>query len=503
MGTFANYVGTINIPEDKKQEFNENMIKLLGFGGMMQFDQVSLYGKKIDLIHPVEFNEEGECWFHYNYFEDDAWETAVFYSDGNILRTDKIGSDEFCDVICAAYFLTEVYSDSYGYVDLNGDIVNLPCCVQWINFILDKDFSLSKRFDLWEYYERYCIAKIENGYRTSELDPNIVFDIVPKGFEAYMGGAELADIMYIIYGTDTGMEDVKEGSYVAEILQIKNMLKEYYENHPENGYDEVKALLKIPRAEREQIKGTDYDDLAKLSLRIPARVFIYLSAELLGLDFWDEWINIYHSTYKDEEMISYVSKGIDEKRRKVRYGSLGKIKTSEFLKNDGPFTFWRTPDELKYKDNYYISDDDLMYWWDGSDKYELSDKMLEKIEKWKQIYQEILVGITKENANEFEMLKQLMSDLHEANGFYKRIYAFNSMFYEFLEHAKNPNYIAAVKLFEKVIEDNKTAGKIIEKVGVNWDTSSKNIKCNEGRINIKRFLSLMANQELRKIYFGF
>ena len=33
--------------------------------------------------------------------------------------------------------------------------------------------------------------------------------------------------------------------------------------------------------------------------------------------------------------------------------------------------------------------------------------------------------------------------------------------------------------------------------------TTKNLKCNRGRMEIKRIISVMANKELRKKYFGF
>ena len=36
-----------------------------------------------------------------------------------------------------------------------------------------------------------------------------------------------------------------------------------------------------------------------------------------------------------------------------------------------------------------------------------------------------------------------------------------------------------------------------------WCILSKNLKCNRGRMEIKRIIGVMANKELRKKYFGF
>ena len=63
MGTFCDYNGNMAIPDEFKDEFNENMIKILQRGGMMQFENVHMYGKEIHLIRPVECDEEGKAYF--------------------------------------------------------------------------------------------------------------------------------------------------------------------------------------------------------------------------------------------------------------------------------------------------------------------------------------------------------------------------------------------------------------------------------------------------------
>ncbi|MEE1038001.1 MAG: hypothetical protein U0K95_02455 [Eubacterium sp.] len=503
MGTFAYYSGTVCIPEDKKQDFNENMLKLLQLGGMMQFDTVSLYNKKINLITPVELDKDGKCAFHFNYFEDDRWETAGFDCNTNVLWSGKIGSNEFNYVMCAGYILTELYSNDIGWACENRDILNYAGYIQWINFILDKDFSAKKRFSLWKFFEQYFLREMEDGKSVSDIEPNIIFDFIPVEYRIFMGGTELADIFYACYGTEEGIENISKGSYAEEIVNLKKTLNDFYLDNPENGRDLIWQLITMPRNQRKEIKGKLYAELAQISLRIAARVFVYLSAEILGYNFFEKWAGVYDTAYSDEIPLSYVSDDIIQMRKEGIEASAGKAKTSAFLRNDDYFTFYNTPEELKNKENYYISDDDLMYWWDGSKKIELSEKMIEQIKKWHQDFLVLKEALPVEEVAEYNMIMRLMEVLDNAESFYQRIYAFNTMFYDFLEHSKDVNYIAAVKLLEKVVEDNKEEGKIIEKTSISWDLTSKNVTCNEGRINIKRILSLFANKKLREIYFGF
>ena len=49
MGSYGYYTGNHKIPEEKIPEFTERVIKILNYGGMMKFEEVSLFGKKIAL----------------------------------------------------------------------------------------------------------------------------------------------------------------------------------------------------------------------------------------------------------------------------------------------------------------------------------------------------------------------------------------------------------------------------------------------------------------------
>ena len=101
MGTFARYESSYSVPEHKRESLARQMSKLLGYGGMMQFEQVSMYGYEINILKPVEVAPFGRVHFHYNYFEDDGWETAGFDADRGVFWTGKIGSSEFHSVVVA------------------------------------------------------------------------------------------------------------------------------------------------------------------------------------------------------------------------------------------------------------------------------------------------------------------------------------------------------------------------------------------------------------------
>ena len=260
--------------------------------------------------------------------------------------------------------------------------------------------------------------------------------------------------------------------------------------------------MKLPYDERQGIACQKYGGLAEMTLRIPARVFVYLFAEIQGFDFWTEWHEVHGEFYVDEITKNYVGESVVKKREEIRNTQIGKLKTKDFLKNNGCFTFYNTPAELKDKPDYYLSDDDLMYWWDGTDTAQLSIRMIETLNRWSVELKKFETEINRDEIEDYDMLKSLLELLDRANHEYRDIYAFQNMFYEFAQNNKDIHYFAAIKLCEKILDENWETGKIIQSVE-SWSTASKNVICNEGRINVKRYLSVLANKKLRVKCFGF
>lgn len=509
MGIYGEYTGAGKIPEDKKQEFNENIQKLLQHGGMMQFEPVRMFGKQIALIKPVEFSD-AENEFHYNYFEDDSWESAYYFPSTQHLATQKIGSAEFNEVIAACYFLYELYCDDHGHVEINGKTLNSTGYIGWINFVLGTNFSMKKRFDLWEYYETEVLD--HNAYSDDEDMYTFIFRVISDEENLYMGGTDLADIIYAEKGTEQLEKGTfEEGSYPAEIQRIRKLLQVFYmleEDVDAKERESRKRLLLrflgLPMEARTQMAQTypELQKLAEASATLPARVFVYLSAELLDFDFWGAWRVLRTEVYKDEIRREYVNPDIVEERKLEREMPIEPMRTSDFLYIDDFFTFYNTPEELKGKPDYYISDDDLLYWWDGSDAVQISDAMEAKMEEWRSGIEEIEAGLSDGDLEKFEMLQYLINILSEADEKYQRIFAFQNMFYDFIEH-KDRKHVAAIQYLQKVLDDNWEYGKIIEKDNSSWSMKSRNVTFNQGRVTVKRYLSLLANKTLRAKYLGF
>ncbi len=502
MGTFGGYMGNMYIPKEKNGEFAAGAAKLLNYGGMMGFEQISMYGHDMGLLKPVELYPGGKVYFHFNYFEDDSWETAMFDGNECYFRSEKIGGQEFCDVVTAVYFLYEMYDENPGFAIINNDIINDSHYVGWINHLLGTGFSMKKRFRIWDNLEAYALERVGSYENPAGGGP---MEFIPYGMRYQAGGVEFSDGMYITHGTETlAEEDIEADTYPSDVYGCKKALEAFLKSNPgEEGIDRIWKLLQESRDEREKTRGTELGAIGNFSLILPARVIVYLTAELKKQDFWELWKGIYKNVYRDEIIKTYEFKGLGEERKRLIEAPVPPVRTSEFLRQEGYFTFYNTPEELKGKPNYYISDDDRLYWWDGTNEVILSEEMDRWLNELAVCHKQICVGL-KENIGTLDkFLREFLSLLVKIDQHYKRIYPFQSMFYEFLQNGSRIEYRAAVELLKRISDENKEEGKIIEKARGNWDLVSRNVTHNTGRLKVKRYLSVMANLALRQKYFGF
>ena len=244
-------------------------------------------------------------------------------------------------------------------------------------------------------------------------------------------------------------------------------------------------------------------EIAEYTLFLPARVIVYLTAELLQKPFWGLWKQLYQSVYRDEIGKKYAPKWLEELRSSTIEAPIPPVRTSNFLRQDGYYTFWRTPEELKGQPNYYISDDDRMYWWDGTDEVIISDDTKQWLKDLAAEHREIM-KVTSEAPDRRELfLESFVKTLADADEYYRKIFPFRKMFYEFLEHSDRREYRAAIELFSRLCERSREKGKIIEKAHADWSITSRNVTHNTARMQLKRYLSVMANVGLREKYFGF
>ncbi len=503
MGTFGEYYGNMDIPKEKREEFSGQMLRILDYGGMMDTDTVRLFGHDLTLLEPVRTISKNKIFFAYNYFEDTWWETASYDVNEAMLQTEKIGNREYCDVVTAAYCLYEMYDAEPGMVRVGGDVISSQQYAGWLNHLLGTKFTMQNRLRLWENFEPYCIWRMEHNY--SPIQKRDILCSIPDELLSAAGGTDLTDLLYIVNGTGTLSEStVKPGTYPYDVYQCKKILRQYFEDcQYEDALQQICDMVQLAKTERNQIAEKELLPLCRLSQKLPARVILYLATEIAGLDFWDLWAELREHVYHDEIFPEYTPTEIMEYRKRQAEIPIPPVKTSDFLRQDGFFTFLHTPKELAGQPNYYISDDDRMYWWDASDEVVLSEDTVRWLEGLADRHRKLMEELSDSENEKSEFLKEFIMLLSETNQYYHRIFPFKDMFYEFIRNIHRKEFRAAVELFRVLAEENLDEGKIIEKSNRNWEMENYNVTHNIARLRLKRYLSIMANQRLRMSYFGF
>lgn len=410
-----------------------------------------------------------------------------------------MGDAEFSDVMSAAYMLYEVYDPEYGFAEKDGDFITAGETIGWLNHIFGTHYGIGKRANIWE-----CIEWDTDPDYTSRGILSQLRDLIPYDYRSAAGETDLADLLYIDNGTShLSEESVKQDSYPADILKCKRALEKYFAAEQGDKLERLWKLLKTDHAKRADKKEENIAPIAELSLVMSARVFVYLTAELQKLDFWKIWKGMSAEVYHDEKMKTYASSDLTAWRKEKLKAPVEEVRTSTFLRQDGLFTFDDTPEELRGKPNFYLSDPDRLYWWDGSGEVGITKETDEWLQKLVQEYRNILHR-KKNTSDSVVGLKDFMTLLNEINAYYWRIFPFESMFYDFVEHISQKEYAAAIELIRMVANDteNRKAGKIIEKRR-NGDFCSKNVIENDGRVQVKRLFAVLANKKLRGKYFGF
>lgn len=501
MGTFGNYSGPEIISADKIDEFASAVSKILNYGGMMHLRNVDMYNKQLCLLDPVRIERGKDVDFYYNYFEEDGWENAGYVYGKQHFYSNKIGSREFAYVVTAVHCLYELYDNGAGLPEVNGEIIDSKFFVGWINHLLGKEFSMANRFNLWDKLESYALEHVK--YDDDPVDIGDLRSVIPEELMVYAGGLDLSDLLYIIYGTETlTSEAVDEGTYPEDVLNCKNAILAIIEKYGvEDAYSKIKELIHKPYDERSNESDTIMKKVAEYSLFLHARTILYLICEQTDKHFWVEWNQEKDNVYKDEKTKKYSPDALEDYRKEGQRKPVKEVTTSEFLKNDGPFTFYGTPEELEGRPRYYVSDADRLYWWDGSDEVLIDDKTDKWLNERAEEYQEALTNLPDEFDTQV-FVKEVIDLLYDVEDRYKRVYAFQDMFYEFIANGTRKEYHAAIEVLRKLYEDNKDDAKYLENIR-SWSLANKNVICISGRMNMKRYLALLANVELRKKYLGF
>lgn len=490
MGTFAGLYGNCKIPEDRKDEFTELVMQLLYHGGMMQFEEIRFQRRQIHVLHPFEFNEKGYAGGYFNYIDDDSWEDIGYNRNTGRFYSSKIGGTAFYETVTAIYILHEIFSDYTCVANVNGRIFSGRPYLAWMNTVLSGSYTNKRALD--------PLALLEHIHNDN---PDCLNYITVKDLLSFTNRGSDSDYyrlmaaLHILMGSedfDAFFEDMDSREQPSEY----QFNKKYIQPLKSMGLDALLELCFLNETDKlekfSSAEGILRSYIFKTMVIHPASIVKSLS-EVFEEDFWELW-----NIWKNRADLYNIAMESNPEPAPVT----DTVYTCNMMDTDDSHpSFWhvhRNPSE-----NYHLSDDDLLYYWTPEkDTVQISPH----VEQWLYTLKEQLYTIAEKNGAALtyrEYWQKLTDLLYECENYYQRIYAFESMYYDFLEHSDLPAYQAAVSLLEAIMQENKEAGSIIEKRTGCWELCDRNITFNPGRMTVKRYLAVMANKELRLKYLGF
>ena len=101
----------------------------------------------------------------------------------------------------------------------------------------------------------------------------------------------------------------------------------------------------------------------------------------------------------------------------------------------------------------------------------------------------------------------MLNDMCMAEAIYTRVWIWSDVFREWLIHTGSPEHLAAWELFHRILQKHEDDWKVRELTKEikthGWELTTVDLKYNEGRNEVKQFLSLLHNRALRRLIFDF
>lgn len=461
MGTFLHCVGYPHIPEDRAKEFQDRILRLLREGGMMNLEEVTLFGKKLFLLHFPEPDKDGFFQCCYNYFEEDCWEDAGMYR-GHVY-SGKVGWGRFCRVMAAARILEERSSDDPCFADLRD--AHIPHCfpLGWLKYLFGEDLPL----DAPSLWETYLFLKDTGSYDGFGDSWN---QILTRNAGSYPDWMDILAIRTVEYGTEAVLEEILqyhekngsktaaegEDSILSDFTALRKQIGALPEQLPgskEEQLSQVMAYLTEPDGDTLFTMILDEEQpealrrLPLIKCYLPRQIIVKALAETYHRDFRELW---------EQAKEGYAHWFYQESTAQA-HTSVEPIPTDVYLR---------------------ITPDDRLFSLPPNALETLSPETQEWLKDLRIRFDKQL-RCPSPHADGLSFQRSMLETLSDLQGRNNGILAFRDMFYQFLANWQQPAYQALWALLtELAAEEDADPARL------------------------RQYLALLANPPLRNAVFG-
>ena len=305
MGIFTYHIGKMDIPEEHREEYARQALKLLRAGGMMTVEELRLYRKKIYLLSPPEFDEEGRATGYYNYFEKECWEDWWLSTKRGTFGSNKVGGRQFCWAVVAAYILTALWSQGFFVTMVDGHFIYEKEYIGWINYVLGTQHSNQRMARLDEIVRLLHDNDRERTPKLYKILDEVPFECIDKkAFSRYCAAVFWAD-------TDkerNPLTDEQMAAFLRDRTIAQDRTLADYISHAVCAFrdgggtlERAEELLKMTNVERSAVYEADSTSILPLVYNREHTIFsVTQTAVDFGADFWEVWDRVKNHVPEEE-----------------------------------------------------------------------------------------------------------------------------------------------------------------------------------------------------------
>lgn len=449
MGTFLGYFGDQTIPEEKREEFNQRVLTILNQGGMLDLEDVSLFGKRVWLLKPpLALPGKDTIPFCYNYFEQDSWESAGYDPTSCSFHTNKVGWRQFNLVCSAVYVLYEFYTDSFGIANEDDHVYDAWKIIGWLNYLFGSRYDNRRVSDPWRIYQLLpdyrrdddLLSLLPIGTSMDPLGMLIYLTVTRAGHEA--------EWKQLIQFSSSEPDTVSVLDCMIGAEKALNEAVSASENPDAELLEQLTAALNTGDLSRFAEHARPQRCFAGMATLLPVELTAKLLADAFDQDFWAMLEKLRPSARNVRAFWNLVCPPAKP---------VVPVNTALFLR---------------------CSDDDRAWWWRPDGDVRFSEEMNVWLAQCRSSLETLARGETVMHGA--ELLELLIGTLDYIQKRYRSLFAFRAMFYDFVARCELPMVQAAVRFLKQMAEQEDDCA-----------------------VSLRRYLAVLGNLTLRKKIFEF
>lgn len=465
--------GTVRIPEDKKDEFNEYILRILDKCGIRKTEKMELGGQTVTVVRQPMPDEQGIVRFDYSIFEKKQRETAEYNLNTCELKVPDRGYKEFAIVMNMIMVMQEAYSEEQCYFMYKDGSSKINKYALLIKGVLGIHLRFPNREKLWEML---FFLKNTEKYHNIRLKMLLDWDAYSHDFwefipEQFVAADCVDDELYIPAEPFEGEKsEIKKARIGCLYYYVYQNVEKFLKNKEEENLKVfLRNLLDADLAKRQELaEDVRYGMIAEVSLYVLPSVIVQGYALAVHQPFWDAW----------KELV--IRKGYSDIFAEER-----RTKDKE---DDGDYIPF-------YKGVQRECEDEFIEFWKDDNLY-FSDDMKKCLSDWRAQFMET---DPEEDLNVETCLAQIVTELDQEWGCRLVDQKFVT---EFMEHKEDANYKKALFFYSRLMNrDLYYFPELTKKQAIRWA-----LRYNQPKFDFTEmgaFQSLLINHEYRYEILGF